>query len=166
MLLHGHAHRGAAGWRGAVSPGVVLAGTLPEPGVAGRHRSSSVAPFARWEGLPHAWRCAQDARTCWEHQGATETALSFGLRQFGSQRIPLYPHTIEDYVSCHTVLYPTLPYLTLPYRAIPTHTIPRTIQQYSGEVKLCLCPARCLHRYTPILYAPYRRVVRRGLVAA
>lgn len=115
MLLHGHAHRGAAGWRGAVSPGVVLAGTLPEPGVAGRHRSSSVAPFARWEGLPHAWRCAQDARTCWGHQGATETALSFGLRQFGSQRIPLYPHTIEDYVSCHTVLYPTLPYLTLPY---------------------------------------------------
>lgn len=114
MLLHGHAHRGAAGWRGAVSPGVVLAGTLPEPGVAGRHRSSSVAPFARWEGLPHAWRCAQDARTCWGHQGATETALSFGLRQFGSQRIPLYPHTIEDYVSCHTVLYPTLPYPTLP----------------------------------------------------
>lgn len=114
MLLHGHAHRGAAGWRGAVSPGVVLAGTLPEPGVAGRHHSSSVAPFARWEGLPHAWRCAQDARTCWEHQGATETALSFGLRQFGSQRIPLYPHTIEDYVSCHTVLYPTLPYPTLP----------------------------------------------------
>lgn len=82
--------------------------------VAGRHRSSSVAPFARWEGLPHAWRCAQDARTCWGHQGATETALSFGLRQFGSQRIPLYPHTIEDYVSCHTVLYPTLPYPTLP----------------------------------------------------
>lgn len=114
MLLHGHAHRGAAGWRGAVSPGVVLAGRLPEPGVAGRHRSSSVAPFARWEGLPHAWRCAQDARTCWGHQGATETALSFGLRQFGSQRIPLYPHTIEDYVSCHTVLYPTLPYPTLP----------------------------------------------------
>lgn len=89
------------------------------------------------------------------------------LLRSSSPCIPLYlfPYTYSGRLCL--ISHCTIPYpIYLPYHAMPTHTIPRTMQQYSGKVKHCLCLARCLHRYTVILYASYRKVARRGLVAA
>lgn len=125
-------------------------------------QSCSLHHFQLWRWDPWLIRCPHAYLVKLREQKLLRSSSYYALHVF-PYTYSLIP-TMEDCVSYHTVLCPTLLYL--PYHAIPTHTVPRTIQQYSGKVKQCLCRARCLHRYTLILYAPFRKAVRSGLVAA